>query len=93
MLNFKAVDLIIKYTASTKSGGYFEYKPMYVSQLPIAKASETQKDRIRNCVRSIMRKKEENPAADTSELETEINRLVYELYELTEEEIKIIEKT
>ena len=86
LLNSKAVDLIIKYTASTKSGGYFEYKPMYVSQLPIAKASETQKDRIRNCVRSIMRKKEENPAADTSALEAEIDRLVYELYDLTEEE-------
>ena len=91
LLNSKAVDLIIKYTSSTKRGGYFEYKPMYVSQLPIAKATETQKNEIRNCIRSIMRKKEENPAANTSELETEINRLVYELYDLTEEEIGLIE--
>ena len=91
LLNSKAVDLIIKYTSSTKRGGYFEYKPMYVSQLPIAKATETQKNKIRNCVRSIMRKKEENPAADTSALEAEIDQLVYELYGLTEEEIALVE--
>lgn len=32
-----------------------------------------------------------NPHADTSELEKEIDRLVYQLYELTEDEIKIVE--
>lgn len=31
------------------------------------------------------------PQADTSEWEQEIDRLVYQLYELTEVEIKIIE--
>jgi len=33
------------------------------------------------------------PAADTSSLEKEIDQLVYELYGLTEEEIKIVEET
>ena len=35
--------------------------------------------------------KNENPDADTSVLENEIDKLVYQLYELTEEEIKIVE--
>jgi hypothetical protein len=35
--------------------------------------------------------KKSNPQADTSQLEKEINNLVYSLYELTEEEVKIIE--
>lgn len=35
--------------------------------------------------------KQANPKADTSALEKEIDRLVYELYGLTEEEIAIIE--
>ena len=32
-----------------------------------------------------------NPAADTGALEAEIDRLVYGLYGLTEEEVKIVE--
>lgn len=37
--------------------------------------------------------KKDNPDADTSELENEIDQLVYQLYELTEEEIKIVEES
>ena len=39
----------------------------------------------------IMSAKRANPQADTSELEKEIDELVYKLYGLTEEEIKIVE--
>ncbi|MDR1602195.1 MAG: hypothetical protein LBS42_07175 [Tannerella sp.] len=39
----------------------------------------------------ILSAKQQEPQNDTSELEKEIDRLVYELYGLTEEEIKIIE--
>lgn len=46
---------------------------------------------IENKVLEIIWIKKENPAADTSCLETEIDRLVYELYGLTEEEIVIVE--
>ena len=35
--------------------------------------------------------KKQNPNANTGKLEREIDLLVYELYNLTEEEIKIIE--
>ena len=33
----------------------------------------------------------DNPQADTPAIESEIDKLVYELYGLTEEEIKIVE--
>lgn len=39
----------------------------------------------------ILHIKETNLNADTTILEAEIDQLVYELYELTEEEIKIVE--
>ncbi len=39
----------------------------------------------------ILKTKKSNPQADTTELEREIDLLVYQLYGLTEEEIKIIE--
>ncbi len=35
--------------------------------------------------------KKANPSADTASLETEIDQLVYQLYDLTAEEIEIIE--
>jgi hypothetical protein len=35
LLNSKALDFVLHSIASTKQGGYFEYKPMYVQQLPI----------------------------------------------------------
>jgi len=37
--------------------------------------------------------KKVNPRADTSALEAEIDRLVYELYGLTDEEIRIVEES
>ena len=35
ILNSKVSDFVMHSIASTKQGGYFEYKPMYISQLPI----------------------------------------------------------
>ena len=37
--------------------------------------------------------KKQNPLADTSELENQIDQLVYQLYDLTDEEIKIVEES
>ncbi len=42
-------------------------------------------------VNQILAIKKDNSQADTSELEAAIDRMVYELYELTEEEILIVE--
>jgi adenine-specific DNA-methyltransferase len=42
-------------------------------------------------VEQILTAKNENPKADTSQLENDIDQLVYKLYDLTPEEIKIIE--
>ncbi|MFP4097079.1 MAG: class I SAM-dependent DNA methyltransferase [Cyclobacteriaceae bacterium] len=91
MLNSQAVDFTIKFISSTKRGGYYEYKPMYVSLLPIVEADEEKKHPIRELVNQILKTKSQNPSADTSALEAEIDQLVYQLYGLTEEEIKIIE--
>ncbi|MEM4711333.1 MAG: hypothetical protein QXL18_05285, partial [Candidatus Woesearchaeota archaeon] len=47
---------------------------------------------IEELVNLILLKKKQGKNADTIELEREIDRLVYALYDLTEEEIAIIEK-
>ena len=41
----------------------------------------------------ILEAKDASPAADTSELEVEIDRLVYDLYGLTDEEITAVERS
>jgi adenine-specific DNA-methyltransferase len=42
-------------------------------------------------VSQILEAKKQNPSANTSALETQIDQLIYQLYDLTEDEIKIIE--
>lgn len=66
----------------------------YPLQLPIPKInSKNQKlaDELINLVDEILKAKEQDKNANTQELENKINSLVYKLYNLTEEEIKIIE--
>ena len=35
LMNSKVTDFVIHAIASTKQGGYYEYKPMYLAQIPI----------------------------------------------------------
>jgi len=46
---------------------------------------------MKSLVDQILSAKQQNPDADISNLEQKIDQLVYKLYDLTEEEIKIIE--
>ena len=59
---------------------------------PITPTIEPIVHQIESLVDQILSAKKENPQADTSNLEKEIDRLVYQLYDLTEEEIKIVER-
>jgi len=58
---------------------------------PITKENQPIADQIIQKVDQILSAKQQNPYADTSQLEQEIDQLVYKLYGLTSEEIKIIE--
>ncbi len=88
IVNSKLLDFYFKSYAKLMDYR-FEYYPGPVGRLRIKKASN-QNDFIK-IVDKILEAKKADPAADTSALEEEIDRLVYELYGLTEEEIKIVE--
>ena len=60
-------------------------------QLPIPDVSLEQQQPLVKLVDEILAAKAQNPAADVSTLEAEIDRLVYALYGLTPEEIRIVE--
>jgi len=60
-------------------------------KLPIPDVSAERQAPILSLVDQILASKEANPNSDISSLEAEIDRLVYELYGLTEEEIALVE--
>jgi hypothetical protein len=62
-----------------------------LKKIPIKNIDTNTENEISNIVHQILTAKKSNPNADTIILEQQIDQLVYELYGLTEEEIKIVE--
>lgn len=60
-------------------------------KIPIAKGDESVRIQVEGLVNEIIELKKQNPSVDTTALEAQIDQLVYQLYDLTEEEIAIIE--
>ena len=60
--------------------------------LPIKKVSKDKQQLIIDLVDQILSKKQSTPTANTTNIEHQIDKLVYDLYDLTEEEIAVIEK-
>ncbi len=69
---------------------FAQVKIDYVNELPIVVNEEFIGVMV-NFVNQILVHKKQNPSADTSALENEIDQLVYALYHLTPEEIAIVE--
>jgi hypothetical protein len=75
-------------------GKAYEWKKQYVEliHLPtITSSNQSTVSKIESFVDQILKIKKQDPDADTTELEREIDRLVYGLYELTSEEIAVVE--
>jgi len=87
---------LISYWFANKFGklqrGLFpQFKINELAQFPIPNISPEKQQPIISAVNKILCTKKKNPEADTSELEREVDGLVYELYGLNDEEVKIIE--
>ncbi len=75
-----------------KSG--YQYNKHALEKIPIPQITEKNQelaDKIIVLVNKILQAKEKDPKANTQKLEKEIDALVYQLYHLTDKEIKIIE--
>lgn len=83
--------LISKYCTAIQNGYQLIWK--YFGQLPIATGQPAVRKQITELVNKILAAKKRNPAADTIALEEQIDALVYQLYDLTPEEIQLIENT
>ncbi len=69
-----------------------EVKPQRIRSLPISAVSSKNQKSVEHLVERILSTKQQDVEADTSALEREIDQLVYELYDLTKEEIEIVER-
>ncbi len=86
--------LTIQMTNLITIGKYAYGSKDKIERLPIPKITEKNQelaDKITDGAKQILALKEKDPKANTQKLEKEIDALVYQLYHLTDEEIKIIE--
>jgi len=79
-----------KYASSSYNGGINFTKDM-INSLPIKTMTADLRNRLINLSKSIYKGKMNNPLADFTEIENEIDCEMYKLYELNEHEIKIVE--
>ncbi|MGL2791447.1 DUF7149 domain-containing protein [Helicobacter pylori] len=83
-----------KFFPTHMQGGAFGFDTLSVETLPIPQITKSNKptaDKIIALVDKILQSKAKDTKANTQELEKEIDALVYQLYHLTDEEIKTIE--
>ena len=84
------------YSGGGLGGKGIRFKHTFMENIPIPPITSSNRhlaEKIETLVSQILTVKKADPQADTTALEAEIDSLVYELYGLTEEEIKIVEES
>jgi adenine-specific DNA-methyltransferase len=89
ILNSKLIAFLMNIWSISRRGGYLEYKVQYIEKIPIKNISEIEQKPFIELVETVLAGRRNDN--DTTNLEDKIDQLVYQLYELTEEEIEIIE--
>ncbi|HEF1048259.1 TPA: Eco57I restriction-modification methylase domain-containing protein [Campylobacter coli] len=94
ILNSKLIAFWLKHKGKMQGNNYqIDKEPLL--NIPIVDTNSKNKklaDELINLVDEILKAKEQDKNANTSPLEEKINNMVYKIYNLTEEEIKIIEE-
>jgi hypothetical protein len=91
LLNSKIINFYVKNYAETSGMGTIRWINNIVSNIPIPEKNLKQQKPFIDLVDKIIALKAEDSQADTSALERQIDNLVYRLYNLTWEEVKVIE--
>ncbi|TRU94116.1 MAG: class I SAM-dependent DNA methyltransferase [Microcystis wesenbergii Mw_QC_S_20081001_S30D] len=91
VLNSNVVMFLFKNLLSKLQGDFYEPSSIFMKDFPIPNATESQRTAIEKLVQKCLDAKKDDPTANTSELEKQIDHLVYKLYQLTYNEVKIID--
>ncbi|GHP43771.1 type IIG restriction enzyme/methyltransferase [Helicobacter pylori] len=97
MLHSKLITFAFKtfYAGGGLGESGYRYKKAFIERLPIPKITPQNQElahKITDGAKQILALKEKDPKANTQKLEKEIDALVHQLYNLTDEEIKTIEE-
>ncbi|MBC7474266.1 MAG: hypothetical protein H7263_08240 [Candidatus Sericytochromatia bacterium] len=80
----------LKLTGDTLQGDARTLKTNYLNPFPVPQNVTPQfQEQIKNIVLQVLMDKKQN--INTSELENELNNMVYQLYDLTQDEINFVE--
>ena len=93
MLNSTLVTWFVKNTALNSGMGTARWIRGPVERIPIPKLTAVRQGPFVTLVAHILEAKAADPDADTGEMEREIDRLVYDLYGLTDEEVFAVERS
>ncbi len=91
ILNSSTIRFYLSLIAETSGMGTSRWINNYVKEFPIPMVPRDQQDRVIKLVNQILATKNTDPHADVTALENEVDRMVYSLYNLTREEIEIVE--
>ena len=99
LLNSPLLDFLVRRTAAPKRGGYFSITAFVLSPLPIPLATEEEKIQVGDLAKDLQRLHTAriNGVADDGvddeirRCEESMNALIYRLYDLTAEEIELVE--
>ncbi len=86
-LNSKLFLFYFQSVSNSIRGGYLRFFTEYIKDCPV----HTELHILEPLVEMVLSMKKQNPKADTTELEDQIDQLVYDLYGLTDEEVRIVE--
>ncbi len=89
LLNSKLSDYYIRSQGVARSGGYFEYKPMFVERVPLIQATGANKTIFDSLIDKIKLAKENDKCSQI--YEDQIDLMVYRLYDLSYEEALLID--
>ena len=89
VFNSKLLNFIFKATSTSSNVNGYEVNALPFPRINAEK--ETLVSEIENNSKRILELKSENHDADIAALENEMDKLVYKLYDLTEEEIGVVE--
>jgi len=92
ILNSKLAKLWIWYTCPELIGGTRELSKVYFEKFPVCPIPSERQQTLAAYVDRIIAEKRADAQADTSSLEAELDKLVYQLYGLTEEEYGFVEQ-
>jgi hypothetical protein len=92
ILNSSLFYYFIKSTSTAFNNDYYYFKNKYIEPFKFPNINDINIKILIDNAKKIITEKEKNPSSDTSKLEKVIDDIVYSLYELTPEEIEIVEK-